>query len=104
MKINIITTTTDSNKTARHIGLLLIKNNLSPCVQILPKIQSIYNWKGKLEKSEELLLYVKTIPEKVNDCKRIILDNHNYDVPELIVFDGIIMFDEYREWFINIVQ
>ena len=72
MKIKIIITTTDSNKTANVIAEYLVKDNLSPCVQITSNIQSVYKWKGELDKSDEILLLIKTIPEKVQDCKELI--------------------------------
>ena len=101
MKIKIIITATDSNKTANDIAEYLVKDNLSPCVQIVPNIQSVYKWEGELDKSGEILLLIKTIPEKVQDCKKLILKYHNYDVPEIIVTNGEILNDEYRYWFID---
>ena len=101
MKIKIITTTTNSDLTANDIAEYLVKNNLSPCVQISPNIQSVYKWKDQLEKSNEILLITKTIPEKVQDCKKLILKYHNYDVPEIVVTNGEILNDEYRDWFIE---
>jgi len=101
MKIKIIITTTDSNKTANSIAESLVKDNLSPCVQITPNIQSVYKWEGKLDKLGEILILIKTIPEKVQDCKELILMYHNYEVPEIIVTNGEILSDEYRDWFIG---
>ena len=101
MKIKIIQTTTDSTKTAESISEILVKNNLSPCVQIIPNIKSVYRWKNKLEHSSEILLLIKTIPEKVQKCKNIILKHHNYDTPELILMDGYILEDDYQAWFIE---
>jgi len=99
MKIKIIITATNSEKTANYIAECLISDNLSPCVQITPNIKSAYTWKGEIEKSGELLLLIKTIPDKVQDCKKLILEHHNYDVPEIIVTNGEILNDEYRKWF-----
>ena len=101
MKIKIIQTTTDSTKTAESISEILVKNNLSPCVQIIRNIKSVYQWKGKLEKTNEILILIKTIPEKIQLCKDIILKHHNYDVPELIVTEGDIIEDNYKDWFIG---
>ena len=101
MKIKIIITTTNSDNAANEIAEYLVKEKLSPCVQITPNIQSIYSWKGKLEKSKEILLVIKTIPEMVQDCKKLILKYHNYDTPEFIVTDGEILNDKYRDWFID---
>ena len=101
MKINIIITTTDSEKTANDIAKYLVKDNLSPCVQMVFNIQSLYKWKDQLQKSNEILLLIKTIPKNVKDCKKLILKYHNYDLPEIIVTSGEILNDEYMEWFIN---
>ena len=104
MKINIIITITDSEKTANDIAKYLVKDNLSPCVQIVPNIQSVYKWKGKLDKSGEMLLLIKTISENVQVCKKLILKYHNYDVPEIVLTDGDILNDAYRNWFIENTQ
>ena len=101
MKIKIIQTTTDSIEIAESISELLVNNNASPCVQIISNVKSVYRWKNKLEQSSEILLLIKTIPEKIQQCKDIILKHHNYDVPELIVMDGYILEDDYQAWFIE---
>jgi len=101
MKIKIIQTTTDSIRIAESISELLVNNNASPCVQIISNVKSVYRWKNKLEQSNEILLLIKIIPEKIQQCKDIILKHHNYDVPELIILDGDIIEDEYEAWFID---
>ena len=101
MEIKIIITTTDSDKTANDIAKYLVNDNLSPCVQITSNINSVYKWKDQLEKSDEILLLIKTIPENVENCKKLILKYHNYDVPEIVVTNGEILNDEYKYWFIN---
>ena len=101
MKIKIINTTTDSEKIASHIAESLVANNLSPCVQIISNIKSVYSWRDELIKSEEIMLIIKTIQEKVSNCKKLIQKLHNYDSPELIISDGEILDDEYRDWFVQ---
>ena len=101
MKIKIIQTTTDSIKIAESISELLVNNNASPCVQIISNVKSVHQWKDKVEHSTEILLLIKTIPEKIQQCKDIILKHHNYDIPELIVLDGDIIEDDYQAWFIE---
>jgi len=101
MNIKIIQTTIDSIKTAESISELLLKNNISPCVQIISNVKSVYQWKDKVEYSSEVLLLIKTIPENVQKCKDMILKHHNYDTPEIIVMDGYILEDDYQAWFIE---
>ena len=101
MKIKIIQTTTDSIKIAESISELLVNNNASPCVQIISNVKSVYQWKHKVEHSNEILLLIKTIPENLQKCKKFILKHHNYDTPEIIVMDGYILEDDYQAWFIE---
>lgn len=101
MKIKIIYTTTDSDKTAHHIAKLLVNNKLAPCVQIIPKIETFYKWNGKLEYSNELLLIIKTTSKNVQSCIQLILDYHDYDTPEIIVSEGQILHDKYADWFLD---
>ena len=101
MKIKIIQTTIDSIKIAESISELLVGNNASPCVQIISNVKSVYRWKNILKQSSEILLLIKTIPEKIQQCKDIILKHHNYDIPELIVLDGDIIEDDYQAWFVE---
>ena len=101
MKIKIIQTTTDSIKIAESISEMLVKDNISPCIQIISNVKSVYQWKDKVEHSCEILLLIKTIPENVQKCKDIILKRHNYDTPELIVMEGYILEDDYQTWFIE---
>ena len=101
MNIKIILTTTDSNKTALKIAELLISKNISPCVQIMDNIQSIFQWDGKLKKSNEILISIKCLPEKVPDCKELILKHHNYKIPEIIIQNSRIILNDYSEWFVE---
>ena len=101
MKINIINTTTNSNKVAHLIAESLVKEKLSPCVHIVPKIESIYKWNGKLENSMEFLLIIKALPKHIFKCKKHILKLHNYDIPEIMVTKGEMLLDSYSDWFLN---
>jgi len=101
MKIKIINTTTDSEDTASYISKLLLNEKLSPCVQIIPRINSLYIWKGKIEESQEFLLIIKTTVEMLEKCKELIIKHHNYDIPELITIDGELLYDNYKDWFIH---
>ena len=101
MKIKIIQTTIDSIKIAKSISELLVNNNASACVQIISNVKSVYQWNDKLENSTEILLLIKTIPENIQKCKDIILKQHNYDTPEIIVMDGYTLEDDYQAWFIE---
>ncbi len=53
--------TCKDKKEAERIGLDLVKKRLAACVNIFPLIESIFSWKGKIEKNNEAVLIVKTL-------------------------------------------
>ena len=99
MKIKILITTTDNRDTAETIAKILIEKKLSACIQIIPGIISLYPWQGSLENSKEFYLQIKTKPELLQSCKDIILEHHNYDIPELLSLDADILNNNYEDWF-----
>ncbi len=95
----MITTTSDSKEILEKIANLLIEKKLSPCSQISSDIESIYLWEDKIEKNKEFLLTIKTNKSNIDEINNLILDYHNYDVPEVIVNKSQIINNDYKDWF-----
>jgi periplasmic divalent cation tolerance protein len=72
-------------KTARHLARATLQNRLAACANLIPKIESHYWWQGKIEKSAEILLLLKTTRAKLPPLEKLILAEHPYDTPEFIV-------------------
>ena len=94
----IVLTTVLNSEEAEALGEKIVEAGLAACVQILPKITSIYVWKGKLERASEHLLLIKTLPEKFDELSVFITANHSYDVPEIVAFDAEKVSEPYLEW------
>ena len=56
----IILCNTNSQENAELIAQTLVSEELCACVNIIPKIQSIYKWQGKIENDTEFLMLIKT--------------------------------------------
>lgn len=83
---------------ALNIADSLIQAQLAACVNVLPPVQSIYRWQGKVETAHEVLLIIKTIQERFTAVKDRITQLHSYDTPEIVgvpVIDGS---DKYLDW------
>ena len=96
-KYIMITTTFDNKDEANKISELLLKERLVSCCQI-SNITSSYYWKGKIEHTEEYLLQMKSKKELYNQIEKIILENHSYETPQLVVYDIIDGYKGYLNW------
>lgn len=86
MKEAIIFIAASSLAEARKIAGELVERRLAACVNIIPKIESIYTWKGKTETANEILMVVKTKDALFDKVARMVKNTHSYECPEIIAF------------------
>ncbi|MFV0482423.1 MAG: divalent-cation tolerance protein CutA [Campylobacteraceae bacterium] len=97
MSYIIINTTVLTEDTAQNIINELFRKKLAACVQT-DDVASTYRWQGKLQRSVEIKLSIKTKFEKFDDVARVIQDLHPYDVPEIIALPVLKGTNEYLEF------
>jgi periplasmic divalent cation tolerance protein len=94
----IVLTTAGSKDEAHKIGRTLVERLLAACVNVVPRVTSIYRWQGQIEEAEEWLLIVKTTRSAFDQVRDAIVSLHSYQVPECIsvsVDDGSA---KYLDW------
>jgi periplasmic divalent cation tolerance protein len=96
--VSIIYSTTDTVDTAKTIARSLIKEKLVACVHIIPNIESIYRWQGKIEETNECVLLAKTSERNVQKTIQKIRFLHPYEVPEIIVFPPVGGLKKYLDY------
>ena len=69
---------------ARQIGTVMVEKQLAACVNVVPGIESIYEWEGKICREGEVLGIFKTAAERFEALKTALEEEHPYDVPEVI--------------------
>lgn len=94
----IVLSTAGSEDEARKIAQYLVENHLAACVNIIPRVESIYRWQGKVESAQEWLLLIKTSAEKFSAVRDAIGELHSYDLPECIALEINDGSKEYLEW------
>lgn len=92
-----MTTFPDENQ-AREVAKTLISNKLAACINILPKMTSVYQWEGKLELGEEHLLLIKTEQHRVAELQSAIKEVHPYELPEIVVVPILSGYEPYLKW------
>ena len=80
----VVFMTAASGEEAARLADMLVGANLAACVQILPGIESVYRWEGKIERQSEVLLLAKTKKWKFEELEREVRALHSYDTPEII--------------------
>lgn len=80
----MIYTTTSSREEAERLAEILVTNREAACVQITGPMTSVYQWQGKVEKSTEFTLNIKTHATLFDAVARTIEREHSYEVPEIV--------------------
>ncbi|XP_055903808.1 protein CutA homolog [Eupeodes corollae] len=96
--------TTPDEATASKLARSVVESNLAACVNIIPKVISIYMWEGKVQEDNECLLMVKTRTSRIKELTKFIRDNHPYSVAEVIslpIQDGN---PPYMDWIKNTIK
>ncbi|HBB88527.1 MAG TPA: hypothetical protein DC047_13020 [Blastocatellia bacterium] len=92
--------TAPSKEEASRLADLLIARNLAACVQILPGVESVYRWQGKVERQPEVLLIAKTLAAKFAELEREVRAVHSYETPEIVAVPLTALSEPYRQWLI----
>ena len=94
----VVFITAASQEEARKIAELLLNQRKAACVNIIPRVDSLFWWQGKLDSAQESLLIVKTrarlLPEIIETVKKA----HSYEVPEIIALPIIGGNEDYLNW------
>lgn len=95
--IVIISNVPDS-ETANRLANELVGRQLAACVNIMPGVQSVYRWQGKLEQASEISLFIKTRRVCYAAVEAAIVSLHPYDVPEIIALPISSGLPKYLQW------
>ena len=83
---------------AENIGKILVKEKLAACANIIPKIKSIYWWKGEIESGEEVVLILKTKGGLIQSVIERVKNIHSYETPCIDVVPVTDGNKDYFEW------
>ena len=91
--------TCKSSAEARRIGRAVVASRLAACANVLPgKIESIYRWRGRVERARETLLLLKTTRRRWPKLRDAIRHAHSYEVPEIVALPIVAGLDAYLGW------
>jgi len=79
----------------------VLKKWLATCIQRINNVKSYYVWEGKITKSEEKILFIKTTTEKKDALMKFIHKLHPFDTPQIIIIKPDEVDPKYLEWVKN---
>ena len=97
----VVLMTAANGEEATRLADLLIGAHLAACVQILPEMESVYRWQGKIERESEHLLLAKTTRGKFDELEREVRALHSYETPEIIAVPIVAGSYPYLDWLTN---
>lgn len=97
-KIIIVFVTVPGLREGTRISRAILTSRLAACVNVIPAIQSIYKWDGKIVQEKEAMLVLKTTRPQYQKLERKIKELHPYEVPEIIAIPLICGSSQYVEW------
>lgn len=104
-KCVVVLVTCGSRAEAQRIARHIVSRRLAACVNLLESpVQSVYRWKGKVEKAREFLLLIKTTSARLASLEAEVKRLHSYDVPEFIALPILAGSPKYLAWLADCVS
>ncbi len=97
-QVLVILVTAKNQKEAVKIANAMVSANLAACANIVPAIQSVYRWKGKIVKGREVLIILKSTKARYPALEQAIKGLHSYEAPEIIALSVSAGLNRYLEW------
>ena len=94
----VVFMTAANREEARRLAEMLVDRRLAACVQIMPEMESVYRWQGKIERQQEVLLIAKTVSAKFAELETEVRRVHSYETPEIVAFPLTAGSRPYLEW------
>ena len=95
--LNVVTTV-GSRDAADALGQSAVLARLAACAQVAGPITSTYRWEGELQTAEEWQVILKTTTDRYDALEAYILDNHEYDLPEVLALPVLAGNPAYLSW------
>lgn len=97
-EVIMVITNLPDRATAERIADTLVTENIAACINILNKCTAVYRWKGELNRTEEVPLFIKTTRAAYPRLEAALRKLHPYDLPEIIALPVTAGLPEYLAW------
>jgi periplasmic divalent cation tolerance protein len=84
----ILALTTEANQAlAEQLATALLERELAACVALKP-VHSLYRWQGRIERSDEVQILIKSHPACGAALEEAVHSLHSYSTPQWLVWSA----------------
>jgi periplasmic divalent cation tolerance protein len=94
----IVLITAPDLKVARTLARAALAEKLIACANLVPQVESHYQWQGKMEAATEVLMILKTRKSALKALEKLVLSRHPYETPEFLVLPLTAGSQKYLAW------
>jgi periplasmic divalent cation tolerance protein len=96
----LVYTTWPSIVEAEAAGRTIVEKRLAACVNILPGMISHYWWEGKIERADEVVMFIKTRAALADRVGAAVRELHGYTTPAIMVLPIERLDPAYHQWIV----
>lgn len=96
--VRFLYVTVPNREEALTLAHRLVQERLVACGNVLGSLTSVYEWKGQLEQSDEVVLLLKTRAELVGETMRRVAELHSYECPCIAELPLGAVHDPFAAW------
>ena len=97
-RLLLVVSTWPTAELARSASRIVVEEQLAACANIVPGVESIYRWEGRIETGGELLVFMKTTLSRYPALERRLVELHPFEVPEILGFGAETGLPAYCGW------
>lgn len=98
VSFRLVLVTAPDLKSARRLAQAALAARLAACANLIPRIESHYWWKEKIESGKEVLLIFKTTGRRLVALEKLVMKLHPYATPEFLVVKPTGGNRRYLDW------
>ena len=100
----VVFITTAAGEEAELISRVLLEQRKAACVNIVPRVSSLFWWQDNIGQASESLLVVKTKASLLDEIVQLVREIHSNDVPEIIALPIVGGNQDYLDWIDGVVK
>ena len=103
-EIVVALVTFPGEEAAAALARQLLEERLVACVNLVPRVRSLYRWEGAIQDETEVLGLMKSRRSSAEALVRRVEELHPYDTPAVSILTPDAVGDRYAAWLLGVLE